>query len=340
MLLTRLLLIVTLCLLAESARAQYSGMAPKSGDSGSNADKKAGYEQNLGARIPLELEFFDHNNDTVKLGDLLGGKPAIFVMAYYRCPQLCNEVLQHLLESMRVLANGGFVCGRDYNVITVGIDPKESYHLTRPKRMKFYEELDGRSAETPGWWFLTASHGQGTDIKAAEAKIHLLANTVGFTYTLKHKNTEYSFDEKDGVWRSQAGSPLRDDAREYEYIHASGIMIVTPEGRISQYFMGHSGEKAPDSNDPIGARPYRARDIRLALVEASGGKVGTKIDQIMLYCYMYDVKTGTYVPVMRTLGLVSLPFVFLLVGITILAVRNARKVGNPLPPIVAAGGTS
>ena len=138
----------------------------------------------------------------------------------------------------------------------------------------------------------------------------------------------------DGEWKAQGGSKLRKDAREYEYIHASGIMILTPEGAVSQYFMGNSGEKAPDSDDPVGARPYRSRDIRLALVEASGGKIGSAFDQAMLYCFMYDQTTSRYRPVMSALAWISLPFVVLVVGIAALAVRSARRVGNmpPLPP--------
>jgi protein SCO1/2 len=335
--------VIAWAVMAPGAGAQTYGMAPKPGDRGSNADKKAGFDMKLGSRIPLDLTFFDHTNTEVRLGSLLQDKPAILVLAYYRCPQLCNESLQHLLESMRVMANGGFVCGRDYNVITVGIDPKETYHLSRPKRLAFQKELDGRSEETPGWWFLTPSHGQGTDTKEADAKVHMLADRVGFRYGLMHKNTDYAYDFAEGVWRSQSGTALRADARDYEYIHASGIMILTPDGTVSQYFMGHSGEGTPDTDGPIGSRPYKARDIRLALVEAGGGKVGTKVDQIMLYCYMYDAKTGKYyVSIMRTLGLVALPFVFLLVGIVGLAVRNSRKAANalpPLPPDHALGGT-
>lgn len=331
---------------ATGVDAQSYGMAPKPGDPGSHADKLSGIDQNLGATIPKSLEFYDHHNQTVKLGDLIGDKPTILVLAYFRCPQLCNEVLQHLLESMRVMANGGFVCGRDYNVITVGIDPKETYHIARPKRLAFLRELDGRKEDEPGWWFLTAGHGQGTDIKAADTTIHLLADAVGFRYAIKHKGTEYTYKAEENAWYSSTGTRLRDDARDYEYIHAAGIMILSPQGKITQYFMGHSGEKVADAGESINDRPYKARDIRFALVEASDGKVGTKIDRLMMYCYMYDPKSGKYVPIMRTLAIVAIPFVFLLIGIVTLAVRNSRRPvalpplpTNPTMTVPSTGGT-
>lgn len=330
---TLLLAIALTALSAGGVRAQSYGKAPMPGDPGSHADKKTGFDMKRGNSVPLDLEFFDHENKPVKLGDLIGGKPTILVMAYYRCPQLCNEVLQHLLESLRVLARGGFVCGKDFNVVTVGIDPKETQHLARVKRLAFLKELDGRAEDQPGWWFLTAGHGQGTDVKEADRRIHELADAVGFWYSLRHKGSDYQYDAADNTWKAQGGSKLRADAREYEYIHASGIMILTPQGTVSQYFMGNSGESAPDTNDAIGARPYRARDIRLALVEASGGKVGTAFDQAMLYCFMYDQVTNQYRPVMRTLAWIAAPFAFLVAGIAALAVRNARRVGNKLPPL-------
>lgn len=328
------LLAITLTAFSAShVRAQAYGKAPMPGDAGSHADNKTGFDMKRGNQIPVDLEFYDHNNQSVKLGSLLNGKPAILVLAYYRCPQLCNEVLQNLLESLRVLARSGFECGRDFNVITVGIDPKETQHIARIKRLKFLEELDGRKEDAPGWWFLTAGHGQGTDVKEAESRIHQLADSVGFWYSLRHKGTDYHFDMAEGEWKSQGGYKLRKDAREYEYIHASGIMILTPEGAVSQYFMGNSGEKSPDTDDALGSRPYRARDIRLALVEASGGKIGTAFDQAMLYCFMYDNTTSRYRPVMSALAWVAAPFVFLVLGIAALAVRNARRVGYNLPPL-------
>jgi protein SCO1/2 len=333
---TLLIAIALVALMAQGARAQSYGKAPIPGDPGSHADKKTGFDMKRGNQLPLDLEFFDHTNQPVNLGSLLNGKPAILVMAYYRCPQLCNEVLQSLLESLRVLARGGFEVGRDFNVITVGIDPKETQHMARIKRLAFLKELDGRPEEQTGWWFLTAGHGQGTDVKEADRRIHDLADAVGFWYALRYKGTDYQYDTADGEWKSQSGSKLRADAREYEYIHASGIMIVTPEGKVSQYFMGNSGEKSPDTDDPVGQRPYRARDLRLALVEASGGKIGTAFDQAMLYCFMYDQTTSQYRPVMRTLAWIAAPFVLLVLGIAFLGIRNARRVGNntlpPLPP--------
>jgi protein SCO1/2 len=322
-----------------SARAQTYGMAPKGGDPGSNADQKAGIETKHGNRLPDDLTFFDHKDQTVKIQELLGGKPAILVLAYYRCPQLCNIVLQNLLDSLKVMARSGFVVGRDFHVITVGIDPKETQHLARIKRKHFLTELDGRSEEESGWWFLTAGHGQGTDVKEADRTIHRLADAVGFWYSLRHKGTDYQYDVAEGVWKSQSGRTLRSDAREYDYIHAAGIMILTPDGTVSQYFMGNSGEQGGDGD--VGSRPYRARDIRLALVEASGGKVGNKIDQIMLYCYMFDEKSNMYRPVTKAMAIIALPFVALVVGFVVMAIRGARRVGAnarpPLPPVGPAG---
>ena len=201
--------------------------------------KQIGMDQKLDAQVPLDLAFRNEQGATVPLRQYFGKRPVILTLVYYECPMLCTFVLNGVLNSAKALS---FEIGKDYDVVTVSIDPTETPLLAESKHT-MYAGLYGRPGAVAGWHFLTGE----------EATIRQLANSVGFRYVY--------------------------DSASKQYGHASGIMVLTPQGRVSRYFYGIT---------------YMPRDVRFALVEASGGKIGTPVDQILLTCFHYDPMTGKY----------------------------------------------
>jgi protein SCO1 len=220
--------------------------------------KQVGVDQKLNESIPLGLKFNDENGKTVELRQYFEGKPVILSLVYYNCPMLCTQVLNGLERSLKELS---FDIGKDYTVVTVSIDPTERPVLASAKQ-ELYTGLYGRPGAAQGWHFLT---GEDSAIKE-------LANAVGFRYA-------YDPDSK-------------------QFAHASAIMVLTPEGRLSRYFYGIT---------------YPSRDLRLGLVDASEGKIGSPVDAVLLFCYHYDPATGKY-------GVVISHVIQIAGGLTILAV--------------------
>jgi protein SCO1/2 len=197
------------------------------------------FDQRLNEQIPLELTFSDESGRPVKLADYFHGKPVILVLAYYQCPRLCTLVLNGLVQGMLEMPLNA---GKDFEVVTVSFDPRETPDLAASKKESYLQRY-GRPGAAEGWHFLTGEQSQ----------IRGLADAVGFHY--------------------------RFDSAKNQYMHASGIMIVTPEGRLSRYFYDVK---------------YSGRDLRLGLVEASQNKIGSAVEQILLYCFHYDPTLGKY----------------------------------------------
>ena len=200
---------------------------------------EVGFDQHLGDPLPLDLAFRDEAGRDVRLGDYFGARPVILNLAYYRCPMLCTLVLNGIASSAGTLS---LAMGRDYDVVTVSIDPRETPQMAAAKKngyLKEYSQL-GKAA---GWHFLTGD----------EASIKRLAEAVGFRYVY--------------------------DAAKDQYAHPSGVVVATPVGKIAQYFFGIE---------------YAPRDLRLSLVAASSGRIGSMADRLMLLCYSYDPATGHY----------------------------------------------
>jgi len=193
----------------------------------------------LNSSIPLDLLFRDETGTPVKLSRYFGRKPVVLSLVYYNCPMLCTQVLNGLDRSLKDVP---LDIGKDFEVISVSIDPSEDAKLASAKR-DLYTGIYGRPGAAEGWHFLTGD----------EPQIKQLANAVGFRYAY--------------------------DAGSKQFAHASGIMVLTPAGKISRYFYGIQ---------------YASRDMRLGLVEASEGKIGSPVDQILLFCYHYDPVTGKY----------------------------------------------
>jgi len=198
-----------------------------------------GFDQRLNEQIPLDIQFTDESGKAVRLGDYFGDKPVILVLAYYQCPRLCTLVLNGLVQGMLEMR---LSAGRDFEVVTVSFDPREDWHLAASKKLSYLTRY-GRPGAEAGWHFLTGE----------EEQITRLTDAVGF---------HYRFDEA-----------------QNQFIHASGIIILTPGGKISRYFYDVT---------------YPGRDLRLGLVEASNNKIGSPIDQILLYCFHYDALLGRY----------------------------------------------
>jgi protein SCO1 len=196
-------------------------------------------DQNLNAQVPLELNFKDETGQQVRLGQYFRGKPVVLALVYYECPGLCDLVLNGLSHAMQQISLN---LGRDFDVVTVSFNPKETWQLAASKKANYVEKY-ARPEAAGAWHFLT---GQPDAIKT-------LADTVGFHYKY--------------------------DPVSKQFAHASGIMVLTPEGKIARYFYGIE---------------YKPRDFRLGLVEASQNKIGSATDELLLMCYHYDPTTGKY----------------------------------------------
>ncbi|MBI1927913.1 SCO family protein [Candidatus Poribacteria bacterium] len=235
--------------------------------------REVGIDQRLNEQVPLDLVFRDETGKLVRLGDYFGEKPVILSLVYYECPMLCTLVLNGLLKSLRALS---FDVGKEFNVVTVSFNPGETPTLAAAKKAEYIQHYS-RPGTAEGWHFLT---GQ-------EASIQQLAQAVGFRYVY--------------------------DAQKNQFAHASGIMVLTPQGRLSHYFYGIE---------------YSPRDIRLSLVEASANKIGSPVDQLLLYCYHYDPTTGKYgVIIMNIIRLAGLGTVLALGPPTHLTAFGSRGFG-------------
>jgi protein SCO1/2 len=228
--------------------------------------------QQLNHQLPLDLHFKDDTGKTIKLADYFGhGKPVILNLVYYECPMLCTEALNGLSSTLRMLK---LDVGTDFDVVTVSFDTREGPELAHKKKQAYIERY-GRAGAADGWHFLT---GDDANVKA-------LANAVGF---------HYKWDEKTHQWA-----------------HATAIMIVTPQGRLAQYYYGIE---------------YPPKDVRLGLIEASQNKIGNLVDEVLLYCYHYDPRTGRYgaviTNVLRLAGVVTMT---LIGGFLIVMYRKERK---------------
>jgi protein SCO1/2 len=223
---------------AASAQAVPSGAGPAAQNMPSVL-RNVGFEPQLNAHLPLDLAFRDETGRNVQLRDYFTNKPVLLALVHYGCPMLCNQTEQGVVGALRMLS---FNPGRDYEVVFVSFDPRESPDMAAQKKESALTHF--RRPETAsGWHFLTGS----------KESIDTLT---------KGANFRYSFDEKSNL-----------------FAHAAGIMLMTPDGRISRYFYGVE---------------YPARDLRLGLVDASAGKIGTPIDRALLFCYQYDPTSARY----------------------------------------------
>lgn len=248
-----------------------TGSVRADGDQPGGLLDTARFDQQLNAQVPGDISFRDEQGASVRIGDFLGKQPVILVMAYYNCPNLCNVVIDDLIEKMRQIS---FVLGNQFEVVTVSIDPSEQPALAAEKEATFLQHY-GRSDVKSGWHALTGE----------KVQIDRLADTIGFRYAY--------------------------DTEIKQFAHPSGLVLLTPEGKISSYLYG---------------LVYKATDLRLALVEASAGKVGTPIDQVLLRCYRFDPISGKYtLAVMNIVRVVGFITVMGLIYMFIMAYRRRGR---------------
>jgi len=231
-----------------------------------------GIDQRLDAQIPLNLVFRDEAGRDVPLSTYFQSKkPVILTLVYYECPMLCTQILNGLESSLKAVS---FNPGQDFEVLSVSFDPSDTPELAASKKQMLLKRY-GRPNTANGWHLLTGD----------EAHIKALTDAVGFHYKY--------------------------DAQTKQFAHASGIMILTPEGRISRYFYGVE---------------YAPRDVRLGLVEASKNRIGSPVDQILLFCYHYDPSTGKYgAMVMKIVRFAGAGFVLACGTFLFLVLRRERR---------------
>jgi protein SCO1 len=246
--------------------------------------QNVGFEPQLNAQIPLDANFRDESGRDVQLREYFGRKPVVLALVYYGCPMLCNQVEMGVVGSLKMLS---FNPARDYEVVFVSFDPRETPDMAAKKKAAALSRY-GRPESAAGWHFLTGK----------EESIRAVTGAANF---------RYSFDEKHNL-----------------FAHASGIMLLTPDGRISRYFYGVE---------------YPSRDVRLGLVDASAGKIGTPIDHLLLFCFQYNPETARYsATVLRIVRLGGILTIFTIVaGILIFRRRDVRASSATSRPPLQGG---
>jgi protein SCO1/2 len=233
-----------------------------------------GFDQNLGRPVPLDVPFKDETGAPVLLGDYFRGRPVVLSLVYFRCPRLCGEVLH---GEAGALAEVPFEAGKDFEAVTISFDPQDTPADAARQKMSIMAAY-GRPGAATGWHFLTGSP------EASRA----VADAVGFRFA--------------------------PDPQTGQFAHASGIILLTPDGSVSQYFYGIH---------------YAPTDLRLGLVDASRGAIGGAVDQLLLYCCRYDPGTGRYgmaiVDLIRAGGVLTA--ILLAWGIGALLAADRRRAG-------------
>ena len=234
--------ILCCALLSAPLFAQVSSYSDKqsgenTGDQLPQVLQKVGVAQHLNQQLPLDASFVDENGKSVKLGDYFGKHPAVLSLVYYTCPMLCSEELDGITSSLEMVK---LTPGKDFDVVVISIDPSDTPEQAS-KSKALYVKRYGHPETAAGWHFLT---GQRPAIDA-------VTNAVGFGYV-------------------RVPGP---DGKLSQFAHASSIEIVTPEGKLAQYYLGVE---------------YSPKDILLGLIDASGNKIGSPVANILTYCYHYD----------------------------------------------------
>ena len=234
--------------------------------------REIGFDQKLGEVIPLDAVFKDETGRSVRLGDYFGKRPVVLNLVYYDCPMLCTVSLSGLASALDVLS---FLPGREFELVTVSFEPKEAPALAAAKKKTYLARYKRPGAEA-GWHFLTGDR----------EPIGRITKAVGFRYT----------------W----------DDETKQYAHPTGLLVLTPEGRISHYLFGIE---------------YAPKDLRLALVDAGRGRIGNALDQVLLYCYQYNPHTGRYsASILNIVRLGGVITVLVLGGFILAMLRRERAV--------------
>jgi protein SCO1 len=236
--------------------------------------QNVGFEPPLNGQMPLDLHFRDETGRDVQLREFFGQKPVVLAFVYYRCPMLCDQIQMGVVGTLRMLS---FNPGRDYEVIFISFDPHDTPEMAAAKKQAAVARFH-RPETVSGWHFLTGS----------QESIEAATRAANFRF--------------------------RFDAKSQLFAHASGVMILTADGRISRYFYGVE---------------YPGRDMRLGLVDASAGKIGTPIDHVLLFCYHYDPSSATYsASILRIIRLGGILTILSIVGGIWISRRREVRAGH------------
>ena len=222
--------------------------------------QNVGFEPPLNGQIPLDLHFRDETGRDVQLRQFFGQKPVVLAFVYFSCPMLCDQIQMGVVGALRMLS---FNPGRDYEVVFISFDSRDTPELAAEKKQAALARFH-RPETVSGWHFLTGS----------QESVEAVTRAANFRF--------------------------RYDAKSKLFAHASGVMLLTADGRISRYFYGVE---------------YPGRDMRLGLVDASAGKIGSPIDHVLLFCYHYDPSSATYsASILRIIRLGGILTVLSIVG--------------------------
>jgi protein SCO1 len=201
--------------------------------------KSVTFAQRLNQQMPLDAILKDEAGRTVKLGDYFGKKPVVLAFVYYQCPMLCPLTLNGISSALKAVP---FTPGDEFEIVIVSFDPRDTPETANAKKRAHLSHW--KTGDTAaGWHFLTAD----------QPTIARLTSAAGFSY---------QWDETSG-----------------QFAHVSGLLTLTPDGRLARYFYGVE---------------YSPKELRLALVESGQGRIGSAVEELLLYCFHYDPTTGRY----------------------------------------------
>jgi protein SCO1/2 len=233
--------------------------------------REIGFDQHLDRTLPMDVEFTDEEGRTVRIGEYFGKRPVVLSFVYYGCPMLCLQSLNSLAATLGVMPEHP---GREFEVVSISIDPRENPAMARDKKAH-YVQRSGKPSIATGWHYLTGK----------EEDIRRFTNAAGFRY----------------AW---------DDASQ-QYAHPAGIVVATPQGRVARYLFGIE---------------YGPRDLQLAVLDASEGKISSPIKRVLLYCYHYDIANGRYsLAIMRIVRLAGAATALSLGTLIFVWIRRERR---------------
>ena len=234
----------------------------------------AGIDRRPNAVVPLDLPFVDADGMSITLREIADGKPLLLVPVLHACPNICAVTLAGLAQAIEAQA---FAPGRDFALISFGIDPKEGPPEAAAELAKLHRNFpDMRPAHS---------------LTGTAENVAAVTDALGYHY----------------AWDDQIG----------QYDHAAAVATLTPDGRLARWLYGLS----PDPTD-----------LHLALTEAGRGQIGTWTDQVLLFCYHFDPKTGRYGPliwtIMRIAGAATAAALLALIGLGFLRDRRTKEAGR------------
>ena len=197
------------------------------------------FSQRLGEKLPLDAKFKDESGRDVVLGEYFGKKPVVLAFVYFQCPMLCPLVMNGISSALKVVP---FTAGREFDVVLISFDHRDTPEAANAKKRAHLQHW-AVPETADGWHFLTGT----------EPEIQRVTSAAGFTYQ----------------W----------DEESQQFAHVSGVLVMTPDGRLSRYFYGVE---------------FSPKDLRLAIVDSSQGRLGSVVEELLLYCFHYDPSSGKY----------------------------------------------